>query len=497
MGSARLIMERHYLACDLGAESGRVMLGTLGDEKLHLEEIHRFPNVVQRSGESLRWNIHELFGEVKAGLRKVASRKISIESISADSWGVDYVLLDDAGKIMEPVFHYRDPRTATGVEKAHAKVRWEEIFSETGIQFMPINTLYQLASERPERLAQANKLLSIADCFNYLLSGKAAVETSNASTFQLYNPQERTWAKRLIQKLEFPETLFPEIVKPGTVLGSLLPMVTEETGLPNIQVIASCSHDTGAAVVGVPVQSHHQKWAYLSSGTWSLMGVEIHKPIINDSSRSLNFTNEIGFNQTVRLLKNIIGLWLVQECRRAWNEGGADLDYGQLTRLAQEAEPWRSLINPASPPFLAPGKMPEKIAAFCERTGQPIPASPGQITRCILESLALLYRSTLRQLETLLGYRIEHLYVVGGGSQNELLNQLTADVIGIPVFAKPVEATAAGNILIQAMTLGHLDNLEHARKIIRNSTEVREHSPKSGEGPIYVFDRFDALLKIQ
>jgi rhamnulokinase len=487
-------MARYYLACDLGAESGRVMLGALHSDRLDLEEIHRFPNQAIRSGDSLRWNIPQLFQELLAGLLKAAERSHAIESVSTDSWGVDYTLLDPEGGVLEPVHHYRDPRCAEGVLQAHSKASQEEIFAETGIQFMPINTIYQLASEPKERLARAKQALSIADTFNYLLSGRAVVERSNASTFQLYNPIEGTWAWKLIEKLGFPKHLFGEIVSPGAKLGKIREEVAAQTGLsPDVEVIATCSHDTGAAVAGVPAQQGKSNWAYLSSGTWSLMGVEIDKPLINEKSRALNFTNEIGFNHSVRLLKNIIGLWLVQELRRAWREEGKEFDYPELTRLAAEAEPFRSLINPASPEFLAPRHMPSQIAEYCRSSGQPVPSTPGEYIRCILESLALLYRRTLRQLQDLAGHEISVLHVVGGGSKNELLNQFTADAAGITVLAGPVEATAAGNILIQAIALGHVSDLAAARRIVANSARIQTFAPRNTPAWDAAWTRFSAI----
>jgi rhamnulokinase len=460
-------MTTHYLACDLGAESGRLMLGSLDGGKLSLEELHRFPNTPIKTDGSLCWDIPGLFRELKVGLRKAGALKLPIVSISTDSWGVDYLLLDAQGEIIPPAFHYRDPRTARGVTRVKASVDWPNIFDETGIQFMPLNTIYQLAAESSERVARAARILMIADAFNFFLCGKAAIEESNASTTQLYNPRTRQWSKSLLGALDLPERLLPTIVPSGTSLGPLRRKLADETGLSPIQVIASCSHDTGAAVAAVPADGAN--WAYLSSGTWSLLGVELPAPLITDACRELNFTNEIGYGGSVRLLKNISGLWLVQECRRAWATDGQHLDYETLMKMAAAAPPFVSLIDPMDARFVAAENMPEAIAAFCRETGQPAPVMPGAFIRCALESLALLYRRTLQQIERLVGRKLERLHVVGGGSRNSLLNQFTADALQIPVLAGPAEATAAGNVLVQAIALGHVHSLSAARKIVRDS----------------------------
>jgi rhamnulokinase len=482
-----------YLACDLGAESGRLILGALDHGRLTLEEIHRFPNTPVNVAGSLTWNVPHLFEELKIGLKKAAVRKLPIASISTDSWGVDYLLFDKRGALIEPTFHYRDARGQRGAEATLEKIPWENIFAETGIQYMALNTIFQLAAESPARLQQAHQILHIADGFNFLLSGVARAEVSNASTSQLYNPLTKTWSRRLLDALDLPARLFPPIVSSGTRLGPLQPELARETGLPTREVIASCSHDTAAAVAAVPASTGN--WAYLSSGTWSLMGVELPSPIITDACRELNFTNEIGYGGTVRLLKNIIGLWLVQECRRDWANAGQSYDYDTVTKLAAAAPPFVSLINPDDPRFLGPGDMPAKIAALCRETAQPVPATAGAMIRCALESLALLYRRTLRQIEQLIGSRIERLHIVGGGSKNELLNQFTANALQIPVLAGPAEATAAGNLLVQAITLGHLSSLEAARQVARDSMENREVEPTDSVEWDTAFRRFEKLAQ--
>jgi rhamnulokinase len=490
-------MSTGYLACDLGAESGRLMFGAIEGGRIELEEIHRFANAPIKAAGSMHWDVPRLFEELKAGLRKAARLGRPIASISTDSWGVDYLLFDAAGALMPPAFHYRDPRYQRGEKAALAKVPWETIFAETGIQYMGINTIFQLASEEPARLERAATLLHVADGFNFLLSGVARQDVSNASTSQLYNPVSRAWSRRLIDALGLPAKIFPPLIPCGTRVGRLKPELARETGLPQIDVIATCSHDTGAAVAAVPAVASADRanpdWAYLSSGTWSLMGVELPAPVITDACRTLNFTNEIGHGDSVRLLKNIIGLWLVQECRRDWAQRGSDFDYAALAQLAANAAPFQALIDPTDARFLAPDDMPAKIAAFCRETGQPAPTEPGAVMRCILESLALLYRETLRQIEQLLGTRIARLHIVGGGSRNELLNQLTADALGIPVIAGPVEATALGNVLIQAITLGHLSSLAAARDLVRSAMETRTVQPRSGGEWSAARDKFEAL----
>jgi rhamnulokinase len=415
-------------------------------------------------------------------------------------------LVDHTGDVLPPAFHYRDPRTAKGVAGVRARVDWPTLFAETGIQFMPLNTIYQLATEARERLQDAGGFLMIADAFNHFLCDSAAmsVEESNASTTQLYNPRLRTWSKPLLRALELPERLFPPVVPSGTRLGGLKPALAHELGLPPLDVLASCSHDTGAAVAAVPADrggperpgqagTRAPDWAYLSSGTWSLMGVELDSPLLTDACRELNFTNEIGYGGSVRLLKNISGLWLVQECRRAWAAAGQAHDYATLTHLAGEVPPFRSLVEPTDERFVAPGGMPEKIANYCRETGQPAPETPGAFTRCALESLALLYRRTLRQLEKLTGMTVQRLHIVGGGSRNMLLNQFAANALQLPVLAGPVEATAIGNVLIQAITLGHLPDLASARAVVRRSFEVTEIKPDDARQWEEAYRRFESL----
>ena len=490
--------EHHYIACDLGADSGRVILGTLREGRIALEEIHRFPTGASKINGSLRWNILRIFEELKAGLRKVAEKNIAAESLSVDSWGVDYVLFNKRQPMLSLPYQYRDSRTEGSYAATRACVGDEKIFAETGLQFMPFNTLFQLVAEREQNgdlLAIADQFLNIADYLNYLFSGVARAEQSLASTTQLYNPKNRQWSQELMDAVALPARIFPQIVPSGTRLGSLLPTIQEETHLPEIPVIATCSHDTGAAVAAVPAQG--EGWAYLSSGTWSLIGVELPAPLINEDVRRHNFTNEAGYGGTTRFLKNIVGLWLLQESRRDWIRQGMTLSFDDLDRQAQAAEPFRSLINPNAECFMKPDNMPARIAAYCRETGQPAPETPGQVTRCIFESLALSYRQMLGQIEQLTGRSLNRLHIVGGGSKSPLLNQYAANATGRTVFTGPVEATACGNLLIQALALGHLDSLDSVRKIVRESFEVTPYQPQESAQWSEAFARFSHLTSSQ
>ena len=485
-------MPTHYLACDLGADSGRLMLGTLDGGKIVLEELHRFPNGPVKTSGALHWNFDALLNELKTGLKKAAARQLPIASISTDSWGVDYVLYDERGTVMSPVWCYRDSRTAFGVENAKSRTDWPTIYAETGIQFMALNTIYQLAAEPPERLARVKQLLLIGDAFNYFCSGVARNEVSLASTTQLYNPKTRTWSKKLLDALKLREDMFAPICASGTKLGPLKKNLATEVGLPQIEVIASCSHDTGAAVAAVPASG--ENWAYLSSGTWSLMGIEWPQPIITDQGRALGFTNEIGFGNSVRLLKNIVGLWIVQECRRQWTKEGKKYDFAALEQLAAAAPPFVSLINADDPRFLSPDNMPKKIAEFCQETGQPVPANHAAYMRCIYESLALFYRVVLRRIERLTGKKIGQLHIVGGGSKDATLNQFAANALKIPVIAGPTECTATGNMLVQAIALGHIPSHAAAREIVRNSFEMKTFTPQNSAQWDAAAARFEKLL---
>lgn len=485
---------KSFVACDLGAESGRVILGNLAGNKITLQEVYRFatgPTVVRRS---LRWDILKFYDEIKTGLRKVKAEAGTLSGISIDSWGVDYALMSQSEPLLGLPFHYRDNRTDHSFQKFLERTGREEVFAETGIQFMQINTLYQLYDDvlsRPRLLEQADNFLPIADYLHFLLSGTAAAEISVASTTQIFNPATGFWSKPLVAKLGAPESLFPAVVSSGTLVGQLTDEIAEETGLGRCPVYATCSHDTGAAVTGVPATGDH--WAFISSGTWSLLGIEVNRPIINQESLEANFTNEIGFAGNIRFLKNILGLWLLQETKRGLADRGLDLDYATLDREAASSPPLRSIVNPNYHEFLKPGKMIEKIQSFCRRSGQPIPESPGALARCTLESLALSYACQIEVIQKGFGLDVNVIHVVGGGSKSRLLNQLTADAAGLPVLAGPVEATALGNLLIQAVTAGELGSQGDIREVVRNSFEIESFSPGNREPWIGALNRFKSL----
>ncbi len=463
-----------YLACDLGAESGRVMRGVLAGGKLTMEEIHRFPTGGIVIGDSLRWDLPRILEELRLGIRKAAALG-RIDGISTDSWGVDYVLLNSLDPVLSLPYHYRDRRNDTAFQRVFLLVPRDQVYRETGIQSMGFNTLFQLqwdVSRRPGLVAQADRFLLMADWFNWAFSGVGVAEESLASTGQLYSPHTRQWSSEIIRKVGLPERLFPQVVPSGTVLGPALP----ELGAGDAQVVATCSHDTGAAVAAVPAEG--EGWAYLSCGTWSLIGVEEPEPNCSKEALAENYTNELGLGGSVRFLKNIVGLWIVQECRRAWQAAGQDLSYDELTRLAAEAKPHVSLIDPTDPRFGAPGDMPQKIAAYCRETGQPVPESVGATVRCALESLAVTYRKAIDTLERLTGQKLSRLHVVGGGSKNRLLMQLAADATGRQVICGPVEATAIGNLLIQALALGRIKDHAELRAIVRASFPVETFNPR-------------------
>ncbi len=485
----------HYIACDLGAESGRVLLGSVDGRRIALREIHRFSNGPVRIDESLRWDFARLFEELKIGLKKAFACGLPVAGISCDSWGVDYALISGSGRLVAPPYHYRDFRTDCAMEQAFAVVPADEIFAETGIQFMPINTLFQLFTDlraRPGALQLASRFLNVGDYFNWLLCGCAVAEESLASTTQLYNPRTRAWSDKLIERFGLPSHIFPRIVPCGTPLAPIAASITEETGLAGTEVIAACSHDTAAAVAAVPAEG--DAWAYVSSGTWSLLGIESAAPVIGPKSRQYNFTNEAGYGGRTRLLKNIVGLWLVQECRREWEREGQSCSYDELTSMAEEAEPRRAFINPMEVAFLKPGGMPQKIAHHCGARGQAIPGTPGEIVRTALESLALLYRLTLEQLEDVTGARITRLHIVGGGSRNRLLNQLTANATGRAVLAGPAECTGLGNLLVQAISLGKIPSIEAARAMVRDSFPLDLYKPEEGQKWEQAYTRFLKLV---
>ncbi|MBN1359657.1 MAG: rhamnulokinase [Sedimentisphaerales bacterium] len=470
-----------YIAVDLGAESGRVMLGIVSDGTLGLEEVHRFGNGPVEVEGSLRWDFTRLLSEIKVGIGQAAERTGSeIAGIGIDTWGVDFGLLGADGGLIEAPYHYRDSRTNGMMDIAFELMPKRDIYQHTGIQFMQLNSLYQLLAmsvSNSPALPRAKRLLFMADLFSYFLCGRAFGEYTLASTSQMMDMQTGRWSEPMFQKLGLPQAIMPQIVQPGTVIGRLTDEVAEEIGCDRIPVIAVGSHDTASAVLGVPASGDH--WAYLSSGTWSLMGVELDQAIVNDKTFEHQFTNEGGVQGTIRLLKNIMGLWLVQECKRQWQRQGQDLSYGELTELASKAQPFFGHVDCDCSDFLAPGDMPARISKHLADTGQTPTDDKGQMVRMVLESLALKYRRTLEAIEDITGDSIDVLHIVGGGIQNELLCQFAANAIGKKVVTGPIEATASGNILMQAIAAGQIEDVAQAREIVRNSFDLREYQPQS------------------
>lgn len=484
------------LAFDLGAESGRAMLGKFDGSRLTLEEMHRFYNNPVRIKGTLYWDVLRLFYEMKQGLLKtVLEYGSDISSIGVDTWGVDYGLLDENDNLLGNPYHYRDSRTDGVLEEAFTIVPREKIFEQTGIQFLKFNTVFQLLVEartNPKRLELAKTLLFMPDLFNFFFTGEKRTEFSIASTSQAYNPITDSWATELLDAFRIPVRIFGDIVQPGTICGNLLDDIAFEVGAGKIPVVTVAGHDTGSAVAAVPATGDEH--VFLSSGTWSIMGVELDKPLINEASLKYNFTNEGGVNRTFRFEKNIMGLWLVQECRRRWERAGESLTYDELTSLAKEAEPLKSFVDPDHDDFMSPQDMPRAIQDYCARTNQSVPETKGEIVRCALESLALKYRWVVEKLEEMLDRRFTVLHAIGGGTQNTLLSQFTADAINRPVITGPIEATAIGNLLVQAMALGEVGSLAEIREVIRNSFPTKVYEPKDTAKWDEAYERFIKLL---
>jgi rhamnulokinase len=489
--------EAKFLALDLGAESGRAVVGHFDGASLQLEQIHRFPNGPVLVNGHLYWDALRLLTELKAGIRLAAQKYgADLVSLGLDTWGVDYGLLDEQDNLLGNPYHYRDSRTDGVLDQVLKVVPRKEVFEQTGIQFMQLNTLYQLYAMRRQGsplLDIARTLLTVPDLFNFWLTGRKVSEFSIATTTQFYDPRARTWAVDLLRRLDLPTSILAEIVPPGTVLGDLLPEVADELVIDPIPVIAPACHDTGSAVAAVPAQERDV--AYISSGTWSLMGVEVNEPVITPQSLGYNFTNEGGVCETFRLLKNIMGLWLVQECRREWAREGEHYDYAMLTEMAAAAPAFGPIVDVDAHRFLSPGDMPSKIRQSCQETGQEVPESKGEVLRCALESLALRYRWVLECLEEMMGRTINVVHIIGGGMQNELLCQFGADAMQRPVIAGPIEATAMGNILMQALALGHIESLEEGRAVVRRSFQVRTYEPVDAGPWEDAYDRYLRLLE--
>lgn len=474
-----------YLAADLGASSGRVVGGIFTGSSLSLEEVYRFDNGGVSAAGKLQWDVLNQWSSMVRGLRAAGAQfQGRVASVGVDTWGVDFGLLGRNDELLGNPYHYRDSRTKGMYDQAFQLVSKEQIFAETGLQFMEFNTVYQLLSMKLSQsplLDLAEHLLMMPDLFHWLLTGEKGNEYTDASTTQLVSPFARDWSRDLASKLGIPTNIFGKMLQPGTVLGGLRKGVEEDTGLSGVKVVLPGTHDTASAVMAVPAASvpgSKPDWCYISSGTWSLMGVETPEPIVSPRCYQLNFTNEGGIGGTTRLLKNITGLWLVQQCRAQWKQEGHEFGWQELTRRAEEHLPLQSLVNPDDAAFVAPRDMPAAIRDYCSRTGQIVPPTEGAVIRCALESLALRYRMVLAMLEELIGGEIKTIHIVGGGTQNRLLCQMTADACNRRVVAGPVEATAIGNVMMQAVADGGVASIAEAREVIRKSFKVEEYYPK-------------------
>ncbi|MHB8687240.1 MAG: rhamnulokinase [Candidatus Dormibacteraceae bacterium] len=485
------------LAIDLGAESGRAVLGTFDGSRLSLKEIQRFANLPVRVRGTLHWDALGLFGSILGSLRDASEGSGQLASIGVDAWGVDFGLLDARGQLLGNPVHYRDRRTDGMLEVAFGLVPKEEIYARTGIQFLPFNSLYQLlamAVNQDPQLALTHSFLTVPSLFSYWLSGVAACELTSASTTQCLDVRSGEWATDLLDRLGIPNRIFGDLVPPGTVLGNVDRLVAESSVSAATRVIAPATHDTASAVAAVPFRTAQQA-AFISSGTWSLVGVEVEEPVIEPRTLAGNLTNEIGVSGTVRLLRNVMGLWLVQECRRSWAAQGRVIGYEDLAKLAEGAAALTAVIDPDDDQLLFPGETPMKIIEQCRLTGQPEPASPGEVVRVILDSLALKYRWVLDRLEAIIGREISIVHIVGGGASNRLLCQLTANACERPVLAGPVEAAATGNLLLQAMALGHLSSLAEARALVSASFQVQLYEPTDRDNWAGARERFRKVLE--
>jgi rhamnulokinase len=493
--------EQVFLAVDLGASSGRHVAGRFDGNRLSLEEVHRFGNGPVSAAGHLYWDVLGLWQHVVEGLRAVASKFGSgIQSVGVCTWGVDFGLLGRGDELLGNPYCYRDSRTEGMLERAFEIVPREEIFAQTGVQFLQINTLYQLLAMRLNSsplLDVADSMLMVPDLFHWLLSGLKVNEMTEASTSQFFDPRRGNWATDLFERLQLPTRILGTIVAPGTKLGPLLPAVQTASGLSGVDVVVPGSHDTASAVMGVPAESRSgatPDWCYISSGTWSLMGVETPSPVVTPQCQARNFTNEGGVGGMTRLLKNICGLWMVQECRRCWNQAGAAHSWDDLNHLSAAAPPLAALVDVDDSSFLAPPDMSQAIRDYCSRTGQTPPSSVGAVVRCTLESLAMRYRQVLGWIEELVGRRIETIHIVGGGAQNRPLCQMTADACRRRVVAGPIEATAIGNIMMQAVAAGAVASIAEARDVIRNSFPVVEYLPQNCDSWDDAYQRFLAII---
>lgn len=473
-----------FLAFDFGASSGRAMLAKFDGKKITLEEKHRFANDPVTMNGGFYWDIMRLFHEVKQGILACAnSGDKDIDCIGIDTWGVDYGLLDKNDKLLSNPYHYRDTRTDNMFDEAFKVVSKEEIFDRTGVAFNWFNTLYQLLAAKLSgdvALENAKTLLFMPDLLNFLLTGEKRCEYTIASTSQMFDSRTHQWSTELLEKFGLPTDLFAPIIYPGEQVGVLLPQIAEELGVGQIPVMAVASHDTGSAVASVPVVDNDD-FIYISSGTWSLMGVELKEPNVSADALKYNFTNEGGVNKTIRFLKNIMGLWLIQESKRQWKREGEELSFDELERQAGEATPFESFIDPDYSAFQTPGNMPKRIREYCEKTGQKIPKTKGEIIRCIAQSLAFKYRSVVEGMEEVTGNKYSVINIVGGGIKDKMICQFTANATKRTVSAGPVEATSIGNVMMQGVATGAITDLKQGREIVKNSFDIAYYKPQESE----------------
>ncbi|MCP1110941.1 rhamnulokinase [Ohessyouella blattaphilus] len=486
--------KNQVLAFDFGASSGRAIIGYLEDGKIKMEEVYRFSNDPVTVGKTMYWDTLRQFFEIKQGMLK-AKQKGGFKSLGIDTWGVDFGLLDEHGVLLENAIHYRDDRTLGMQEEVFKVLPKDRVYNLSGNQFENFNTIFQvyaLVKKRPWLLERAETLLLTPDLFNYFLTGEKKAEYTMATTTQLMDAKNRCWSQEILEALEIPEKLLAEIVPSGTTVGELSEDICEELGLEKAKVISVASHDTQSAVVAVPTQK--EDFLFISCGTWSLFGTELKEPIINEDSLKYNVSNEGGYGNTTTLLKNIIGLWLVQESRRQWMREGVEYGFGELEQLATKAKPFVSFIDPDAPEFNTAGNIPKRIRQFCARTGQAIPETVGDVVCCINQSLALKYRYTLEQIEACTKKTYPEIHMIGGGIQSKLLCQMTASANNKKVIAGPVEATALGNIAVQLMALGEIENLQKAREIIRASEDTKEYRPENGEDWEEAYQKFKQII---
>ena len=470
---------KRVLAFDFGASSGRAILGKFDGKKIELEEVHRFTNDPVTVNGTVFWDVLRLFHEVKQGILK-AKQAGGFDSIGVDTWGVDFGLIDKNGYLLENPIHYRDKRTDGMIELACQKMDRDKIYDITGIQFIYFNTLFQLLSlreNRPELLERADKMLFMPDLFNYLLTGNMAAEYSIATTSQMVDLAAHEWSDEIFENMRFPKDIVCPLVKPGTVIGQLSPALCEELGVPAVDVIAVCGHDTQSAVTAVPTDK--KDFAFISCGTWSLFGTELEAPILNEKARALNVTNEGGYDYSTAFLKNICGLWLIQESRRQWIREGKEYSYAQLEEMALQCEPFKCFIDPDADDFAPMGNMPERIRDFCRRTGQYVPETVGEVVRCIYESLALKYRHIFRGIEDCTEKKYPHINIVGGGTKDKLLCRMTADSCNTTVYAGPIEATVLDNIAVQLLASGEIKDIAEARSIIAEGEKLICYNPEN------------------